>query len=257
MFLPYGRGHLVRAVSDPEPTFVSSPADRWVYRGAVIRTTRISSSRQLVEQRLRLFQIGGVEALGEPAVDRREQFARFGPPALFAPQPGEARRGAQFLGFRLLPSRDAQCLFEGDLALFEPVETDERDAFEAMKLRIPQSLARFFLHSPTPPSPRQEPPPCSPCRASASAKQGKAIEARARVAPSRSSVALRASRRRPRRMRPARSEPRRAAAAVRSMNAEPLLGSQRLGRFEPLQRQFRLAAIEVKHRVDKAGRSRG
>src|ERR1700730_1336630 len=42
---------------DPEPTFASSPADRWVYREAVIRTTRISSSRQLVEQRLRLSQI--------------------------------------------------------------------------------------------------------------------------------------------------------------------------------------------------------
>jgi hypothetical protein len=30
----------------------------------------ITSSPQLVEQRLRLFQIGGVEALGEPAIDR-------------------------------------------------------------------------------------------------------------------------------------------------------------------------------------------
>ena len=45
-------------------------------------TTR---SRQLVEQRLCLFQIGGIEALGEPAVDRCEQIARFGPPALLAP----------------------------------------------------------------------------------------------------------------------------------------------------------------------------
>jgi hypothetical protein len=72
------------AVFDPEPTFVSSPTDRWVYRGAVIRTTRISSSRQLFEQRPRLFEIGGIEALGEPAVDRSEQIARLGPPALFA-----------------------------------------------------------------------------------------------------------------------------------------------------------------------------
>src|SRR5947207_2592973 len=73
------------AQADPEPTFASSPTDRWVYRGAVIRTTRISSSRRLVELRLCLFQIGGVEALGEPAVNRGEQIARFGPPALFAP----------------------------------------------------------------------------------------------------------------------------------------------------------------------------
>ena len=40
---------------------------------------------QFVEQRLRLFQIGGVEALGEPAVDRGEEVAGFGAPALLAP----------------------------------------------------------------------------------------------------------------------------------------------------------------------------
>jgi hypothetical protein len=66
---------------DPGPTFVSSPADRWVYRGTVIRIARSSDSRQLIEQGLRLFQIGGVEALGKPAVDRRQQLARRGPPA--------------------------------------------------------------------------------------------------------------------------------------------------------------------------------
>jgi hypothetical protein len=82
------------AQTDPEPTFVSSPADRWVCRGAVIRTTRIRSSRQLVEQRLCLFQIGGIKALGEPAVNRREQIAGFGPPPLIAAEPGEARGGA-------------------------------------------------------------------------------------------------------------------------------------------------------------------
>ena len=37
------------------------------------------------EERLRIFQIGGVEALGEPTIDRREQIARRCPPALFAP----------------------------------------------------------------------------------------------------------------------------------------------------------------------------
>jgi hypothetical protein len=56
--------------------------------------TRISSSRQLVEQRLRLLQIGGVEALGEPAVNRRQQVVPLGTAPLFAPQPGEARRRA-------------------------------------------------------------------------------------------------------------------------------------------------------------------
>ena len=83
-----GRGGAARCppipITDPEPTFVSSPADRWVYRGAVVRTTRISSSRQLIEQRLRFFQIGGVEALGEPAVNGCQEIARFAPKRLRA-----------------------------------------------------------------------------------------------------------------------------------------------------------------------------
>src|ERR1700737_465975 len=59
---------------------------------------------EFVEQRFCLFEIGGVEAFGEPAVDRREQVAGFGAAALVAAEPGEARGGAQFpeLGFLLL-----------------------------------------------------------------------------------------------------------------------------------------------------------
>jgi len=51
-------------------------------------------SGQLVEQRLCLFQIGGVEALGEPAVDGCEQVAGFSMAALVAAHPGEAHGGA-------------------------------------------------------------------------------------------------------------------------------------------------------------------
>jgi hypothetical protein len=39
---------------------------------------------KLVEQRLRLCEIGRVETFGEPAVDRREKVARFGTAALVA-----------------------------------------------------------------------------------------------------------------------------------------------------------------------------
>jgi len=56
-----------------------------------------AGSRQLVEQPLRFFQISGVEALGERAVEGCQQVARLAPPALLAPQPGEARGGAQFV----------------------------------------------------------------------------------------------------------------------------------------------------------------
>jgi hypothetical protein len=42
-------------------------------------------SRQLVEQRLCLLQIGGIKALDEPAVDRREEVAPLGAAALLSP----------------------------------------------------------------------------------------------------------------------------------------------------------------------------
>src|SRR5215467_4099694 len=74
-------------------------------------------SSQLIEQRLSLFEIAGVETFGEPAIDRCEQITCCGAPALLAPQPGKARRGAQFVGSRLLPACDTQRLLEGVLAL--------------------------------------------------------------------------------------------------------------------------------------------
>jgi hypothetical protein len=55
-----------------------------------------TGSRQFVEQRLGALQVGGVEALGEPVVDRGEEIAGFGAPALLASQPGEIADGAQF-----------------------------------------------------------------------------------------------------------------------------------------------------------------
>jgi|SRR6516225_1237844 len=44
-----------------------------------------TSLRQIVQQRLRLSQIGGVEPLGEPAVNRRQQIVSFDAPTLLAP----------------------------------------------------------------------------------------------------------------------------------------------------------------------------
>ena len=65
-------------------------------------------SAQLAEQFLRLFQIGGIEALGIPAVDRREKIAGFSAAALVAAEPGEARGGAQFPQLGPLLLGDAQ-----------------------------------------------------------------------------------------------------------------------------------------------------
>ena len=69
-----------------------------------------AGSRQLVEQLLRSFQIGRVEALGEPAVDRGEEVAGLTPAALIAAEPSEARGGPQFPELGLLLHGDAQGL---------------------------------------------------------------------------------------------------------------------------------------------------
>ena len=65
-------------------------------------------SRQPVEQPLGYFQVRGVETLGEPAVDGREQLVGVGAAALLAPQPGEARGGAQFVAACALLAGDRE-----------------------------------------------------------------------------------------------------------------------------------------------------
>ena len=84
-----------------------------------------NGSGELRQESLRLFQIGGIETLGEPAADGREQISCRGPPDLFAPEPREGRRGAQIIGLCLMSSCDAQRFFEGALALLDAVETEE------------------------------------------------------------------------------------------------------------------------------------
>ncbi len=56
-------------------------------------------SAQLLEQRLGVLEVGGVEALGEPVVDRREEVVGLVHVALIAPQAGEAGRSAQLQDF--------------------------------------------------------------------------------------------------------------------------------------------------------------
>jgi len=67
-----------------------------------------AGSPQLVEQHFSILQVGGVEPFGEPAVDGRKEFTSFRSPALFAPQPGKAHRGAQFPKFGSLLLGDDQ-----------------------------------------------------------------------------------------------------------------------------------------------------
>jgi hypothetical protein len=64
--------------------------------------------RQHVQQRLGLLEVGGVKALGEPAVDRRQQRMGFGLLALLLPQPRLA----------------CAALFACDLALRQPARRE-------------------------------------------------------------------------------------------------------------------------------------
>jgi hypothetical protein len=86
----------------------------------------VAGSRKFVEQRFCVFQIGGVEALGEPFVNGCQQLARFSPPPLLAPQAGEARRSAQLQQARFLSPSCAQGIrqalfdsFPGSLLAFQ------------------------------------------------------------------------------------------------------------------------------------------
>src|SRR6516165_10874876 len=76
----------------PERILVA-PSPRPRSQSAISMTS--SDSRQLGKEHCGVLQIGGTEALGEPAIHGREQVVRLGPPALFAPQPSKARCRAQ------------------------------------------------------------------------------------------------------------------------------------------------------------------
>src|SRR5262252_6314616 len=58
--------------------------------------------RQRLQQRLGLLKIGGVKTFRKPAIDRRQEFARFGLLTLLLPEATQTHRGAQLQRFRLL-----------------------------------------------------------------------------------------------------------------------------------------------------------
>jgi len=74
------------------------------------RLSAQSPPSQFGEQSAGGLQIGGTEALGEPAEDRGEQGHRLLLPALLAAYAGKDRCAAQFPGLRVLPPRDVDAL---------------------------------------------------------------------------------------------------------------------------------------------------
>jgi hypothetical protein len=73
--------------------------------------------RQRVEQRLGLLEVGGVKALGEPAVDGRQQLMGLGALALLLPQARQAGGGAQLPGPGLLAADNGQGVLKTDFRL--------------------------------------------------------------------------------------------------------------------------------------------
>src|SRR6516162_1108075 len=104
-------------------------------------SAKTRASRQLGEESCGVLQVGGIEALGKPAVDGREQLACFRAPTLLAPQPGEARRRAQFERFRLLLAGDAKSVMECGPGVLRSAARQQAQAFETMEFGFPPALA--------------------------------------------------------------------------------------------------------------------
>lgn len=60
----------------------------WPWDGGLAQLR--TSSAEFVEQRPGVLEVGGIEALDEPAVDRSQEVMGLGAFALIGPQPGEA-----------------------------------------------------------------------------------------------------------------------------------------------------------------------
>ena len=140
--------HGANGSTDPNPTFtISRVGDRPAKSGHSHRATppRQSPVQSGIEQRLGLFEVGGVEAFGEPGVDRGAQGGRLLRPALLAAQAGKAHRTAQFPGFRVLPACDVDALLDGRLGLaHRPGAGEQGLAPEPMELGFERRSPHLF-----------------------------------------------------------------------------------------------------------------
>ena len=103
--IPYWNQLLLRYLGSTWAVYHANPladsvASHFFSGSARLRPSQPCSDRILVakfiEQCFRVFQVGGVEALGEPVVDFREHRARLVAITLLVEQPRETRRRAQF-----------------------------------------------------------------------------------------------------------------------------------------------------------------
>jgi putative transposase len=99
-------------------------------------------SRELLQQCLRLLQVGGIKPLGEPAIDLRQELSGVIAPALLLPQPAQAHRGPQLPRLRLLAASHAKGLLEPGFRfrLFICRQSQQQLSFESIQLRLQETL---------------------------------------------------------------------------------------------------------------------
>ena len=119
-------------------------------REEIAKPTRNSSGDgqlyQLVEQRFRVFQVWGAEALREPAVDWRQEVAGFFASALVAAESCEARSRTQFPELGALLFGDAQGFAVQGLSGLGMALPQQQLAFVPMQLRREPVLSGSFGH---------------------------------------------------------------------------------------------------------------
>ena len=101
---------------------------------------------KFIEQRPCVFQIGRVESLGEPAVDRRKELAGFIMLSLRLPKAAEPDRGTQLEGFCLLTARHVRGMVQSALSvrLLAAAEQEIADAVARLKRHTALPVAVGF-----------------------------------------------------------------------------------------------------------------
>ena len=101
---------------------------------------------ELFQQRLRLLEVGRVKALGEPAIDRRQQRVGFRALALLLPEARQAHGSAQLQRFRLLAAGHVQGPMQPGFRLgrLRPGLPQPQDALEARDFRFPPALVMLL-----------------------------------------------------------------------------------------------------------------
>ena len=114
-------------------------------RPALLESKAVSTGvalRQRLQQRLGLLQVGGVKALREPAIDRRQQRVGLGALALLLPQATQAHGGPELQRLRLLAAGDVQSALQPGFRLrwLRARLPQEQDALEATDFCFPAAV---------------------------------------------------------------------------------------------------------------------